>query len=63
VAALVWGLMRKFGSDRKMRRRGAEALYELEMLWRKEGTSEFVYDQEHDLLRFPEDGRFAFYKE
>jgi len=52
--------MGKFGSDREMRRRGAETLYELEMLWLKEGTSGFVYDEEHDLFRFPEDGRFAF---
>ncbi len=55
--------MGKFGSDREMRRRGAETLYELEMLWREEGTSEFVYDEEHDLFRFPGDGRFAFSKE
>ena len=56
-------MMRKFGSDREMRRRGAESLYELEMLWREEGTSEFVYDEEHNLFRFPEDGRFAFSRE
>jgi hypothetical protein len=55
--------MHKFGNDREMRRRGAETLYELEMLWREEGTSEFLYDAEHDLFRFPEDGRFAFSKE
>jgi len=55
--------MNKFGSDREMRRRGAETLYELEMIWREEGTSEFVYDEEHDLFRFPEDGRFAFSRE
>jgi hypothetical protein len=55
--------MGAFGTDREMRRRGAETLYELEMLWREEGTSEFVYDEEHDLFRFPEDGRFAFSKE
>ena len=29
-----------------------------------EGNSNFVYDEEHDLFRFPEeDGRFAFSKE
>ena len=56
-------MMRKFGTNREMRRRGAEALYELEMVWLKEGTSEFVYDEEHDLFRFPEVGRFAFSKE
>ena len=55
--------MDKFGFDRERRRRGAEALYELEMLWREEGTSYFVYDEEHDLFRFPEDRRFAFSKE
>jgi len=27
------------------------------------GYSEFLYDAEHDLFRFPEDGRFAFSKE
>ncbi len=55
--------MREFGTDQERRRRGAETLYELEMLWLNEGTSEFVYDEEHDLFRFPEDGRFAFSKE
>jgi hypothetical protein len=55
--------MDKFGTDRERRRRGAETLYELEMAWLKEGTSEFVYDEEHDLFRFPEDGRFAVSKE
>lgn len=56
-------MRRKFGSDRERQRRGAETLYELEMLWREEGTSDFIYDEEHDLFRFPEDGRFAFSKE
>ncbi len=55
--------MREFGTDRERRRRGAETLYELEMVWLNEGTSEFVYGEEHDLFRFPEDGRFAFSKE
>jgi hypothetical protein len=55
--------MREFGTDRERRRRGAGTLYELEMLWRNEGTSEFLYDEEHDLFRFPEDGRFAFSRE
>ena len=54
--------MRKFGTNREMRRRGAETLYELEMVWREEGTSEFVYDAEHDLYRFS-DGEFAFSRE
>ena len=35
------------------------ALYEVEMLFREEGISDFVYDEETDLFRFP-DGRFAF---
>jgi hypothetical protein len=40
-------------------RRQAKALYEIEMLFREEGVSDFVYDEEKDLFRFP-DGRFAF---
>ena len=44
---------REFDTDRERRRRGAETLYELEMLWH----------EKHDLFRFPEDGRFAFSKE
>jgi len=55
--------MRKFGTNREMRRRGLQLLYELEMVWLKEGTSGFVYDEENDLFRFPEDGRFAFSRE
>ena len=46
----------------KRRRRAAESLYELEMLLREEGLSDFVYDEENDLFRFP-DGRFAFSRE
>ena len=45
-----------------MRRRGAEYMYALEMEFRKLGWSSdemFVYDEEHDLFRFP-DGEFAF---
>ncbi len=46
-----------------MRRRRAEALYEVEMGFREAGLpSEFVYDEEHDLFRFA-DGEFAFSKE
>ena len=57
-------MMRKFGSDRERRRRRAAALYEFEMALRAEGgISDFVYDDEQDLFRFPEDGRFAFSKE
>ncbi len=43
----------------ELKRRQAKALYETEMLFRKEGVSRFVYDEEKDLFRFP-DGRFAF---
>jgi hypothetical protein len=35
-------------------------LYDIEMYFREEGHSEFVYDEELDIFRFPEDGRFAF---
>ncbi len=43
----------------ELRRRQAKALYEIEMFFREEGLSSFVYDEEKDLFRFP-DGRFAF---
>jgi hypothetical protein len=34
------------------------------MALREEGAiSDFVYDEEQDLFRFPEDGRFAFSNE
>ena len=55
-------MRRRFGSDRERRRRRSLALYEFEMALREEGLSDFVYDEENDLLRFP-DGRFAFSKE
>ncbi len=55
--------MRTLDSDRERRRRQAAALYELEMMLREEGDSDFVYDEERDLFRFPEDGRFAFSQE
>ncbi|MCA1719273.1 MAG: hypothetical protein LC781_21435 [Actinobacteria bacterium] len=38
-------------------------LYDTEVYFREEGHSEFVYDEELDIFRFPEDGRFAFCKE
>ncbi len=38
--------MRTVDSDRERRRRQAAALYELEMALRKEGYSDFVYDEE-----------------
>lgn len=51
----VWGL-----SDSEKRRNRAEMLYELETGFRKQGwPSDFVYDEKHDLYRFP-DGEFAF---
>jgi hypothetical protein len=56
--------MGRFGSDRERRGRRAQALYSFEMSLREEGDiSDFVYDEEQDLFRFPEDGRFAFSKE
>jgi hypothetical protein len=55
--------MRVFGSARERRRRRSLALYEFEMALREEGISDFVYDEENDLFRFPEDGRFAFSRE
>jgi hypothetical protein len=42
---------------------GPRDLYDIETYFRHEGWSEFVYDAELDLFRFPEDGRFAFCKE
>src|SRR5215207_2045445 len=54
--------MRGFGSDQERRRRRANALYVFEMMLREEGISDFVYDEEKDLFRFP-DGRFAFSRE
>lgn len=54
----MWGL-----SDSEKRRSGAEILYELETGFREEGwPSDFVYDEKHDLYRFP-DGEFAFSKD
>ena len=52
-------MKRRFGTDRERSRRRSLALYEFEMALREEGLSEFVYDEEKDLFRFP-DGRFAF---
>ena len=37
-------------------------LYEFEMALREEGLSTFVYEEEQDLFRFPDD-RFAFSRE
>jgi hypothetical protein len=41
----------------------AKDLYRIEMYHREIGTSEFVYDDQLDVFRFPEDGRFAFCEE
>lgn len=51
------------GNRREFRRKQAQTLYELEMAFRAEGWEDFVYDEEYDLFRFPEDGRFAFSRE
>jgi hypothetical protein len=55
----VWGF-----SDGEIRRRRAEELYEIECEFVGEDgwPSDFVYDAEHDLYRFP-DGEFAFSRE
>ena len=43
--------MGRFGSDQERRRRRAAALYRFEMALREEGAiSDFVYDEEQDLL-------------
>ena len=38
----------------------ARDLYAIEVYFREEGHSEFVHDEDFDVFRFPEDGRFAF---
>jgi hypothetical protein len=38
----------------------ARDLQEVEDYFRKQGVSEFIYDEPIDVFRFPEDGRFAF---
>ena len=43
----------------ELRRRKAQSLYEIEMVFREEGFFDFVYDEESDRFRF-KDGRFAF---
>ena len=45
-----------------MRPAAAKALYDLAMIERKMGLSEFIYDKELDVFRFP-DGRFVCGKE
>ncbi len=41
----------------------ADHLCAIEMFRRKIGASEFMYDEQLDVFRFPEDGRFAFCEE
>jgi hypothetical protein len=53
----------RFGSYQERRCRGAQALYEFETALHEEGYPDLVYDEGQDLLRFPEDGRFAFSRE
>jgi hypothetical protein len=42
------------------RRVWLETLCTVEMYFLKQGCSDFEYDEELDVFRFPEDGRFAF---
>jgi len=41
----------------------AEDLWDAETYFRKRCGSEFEYDEELEIFRFPEDGRFAFCRE
>ena len=41
----------------------AENLWDVEKYFREQGVSEFIYDEPLDVLRFLEDGRFAFCRE
>ena len=41
----------------------AEDLCDVETYFRSKGTSVFLYDEELDVFRFPEDGRFALCRE
>jgi len=50
-------------SEAKRRRQDAQFFYHFELLLLEEGCdSELVYDEEHDVFRFP-DGRFALSRE
>jgi len=40
-----------------------EDLWEVEKYFREQGVSEFIYDEQLDVLRFPEDDRFALCQE
>jgi hypothetical protein len=44
----------------ELRRSWLNTLCTVEMYFLKRGCSEFEYDEELDVFRFPEDGRFAF---
>ncbi len=41
----------------------AKDLYAIETYFRAKGVPDFLYDEELDIFRFPEDGRFAFCEE
>jgi hypothetical protein len=43
--------------------RWLDILYDVETYFRENGCSDFEYDEEFDVFRFPEDGRFAFCRE
>jgi hypothetical protein len=45
------------------RQRWLQALCDVEMYFKENGCSDFEYDEELDVFRFPEDGRFAFCRE
>jgi len=38
-------------------------LWDVEKYFREQGVLEFIYDEQLDVFRFPEDGRFAFCRE
>ncbi len=40
-----------------------EELWDVERYFREQGVSEFIYDEQLDVLRFPEDSHFAFCRE
>ena len=50
-------------SEAKVRRSLTKALYDMETFFMKQGFSDFEYDEELDVFRFPKDGSFAFCEE
>jgi hypothetical protein len=46
-------------SPAELQCRQAKSLYEIEMFFREEGLSNFIYDEANNLFRF-KNGRFAF---